>query len=309
MPEISVTTWTGVASCALSCGCFALSLLNDQKAKQVQSAKAVTHLSDLKELLPLLPLLVAVSGKAFTDNPLNCELSKKKAVITHIKETEHSSLRNSQGSWDAHAKLVRHHTSETDWALKDGNSPLLRVLGGVSADELSLTTVGDVYVAADSGRDSGGVTSLVLRSMDTVQGYKVLGLQKEEKALLMGTRLTAIGEIVNSAEPSDNLNLAIQRPTHGGPFIISKLPLRDIIMSYRSDSVAFRQAAIAFGGIGLAIFSTKLLMFGWSKWRDMQISKQRRQAANRRRAAQREQIIGSLLRQFSADTVASDAVQ
>lgn len=59
-----------------------------------------------------------------------------------IKETEHSSLRNSQGSWDAHAKLVRHHTSETDWALKDGNSPLLRVLGGVSADELSLTTVG-----------------------------------------------------------------------------------------------------------------------------------------------------------------------
>ncbi len=72
-------------------------------------------------------------------------------------------------------------------------------------------------------------------------------------------------------EPSDNLNLAIQRPTHGGPFIISKLPLRDIIMSYRSDSVAFRQAAIAFGGIGLAILSTKLLMFGWSKWRDMQI--------------------------------------
>lgn len=60
-------------------------------------------------------------------------------------------------------------------------------------------SAGDVYVAAYSGRDSGGVTSLVLRSMDTVQGYKVLGLQKEEKALLMGTRLTAIGEVVNSA--------------------------------------------------------------------------------------------------------------
>ena len=81
-------------------------------------------------------------------------------------------------------------------------------------------------------------------------------------------------------EPSDNLNLAIQRPTHGGPFIISKLPLRDIIMSYRSDSVAFRQAAIAFGGIGLAIFSTKLLMFGWSKWRDMQIRYSSRPSMN-----------------------------
>ena len=59
-----------------------------------------------------------------------------------IKETEHSSLRNSQGSWDSHAKLVRHHTSETDWALKDGESPPLRVLGGVNADELSMATVG-----------------------------------------------------------------------------------------------------------------------------------------------------------------------
>lgn len=72
-------------------------------------------------------------------------------------------------------------------------------------------------------------------------------------------------------DPSDHHNLAIQQPTDGGPFVISKLPLKDIIKSYRSESVAFREAAIAFGGIGLAIFSTKLLMFGWSKWRDRQI--------------------------------------
>ncbi|KAL0022091.1 hypothetical protein WJX79_006541 [Trebouxia sp. C0005] len=290
MPEVSLATWTGVASCALSCGCFVVSLANDEKAKQVQSAKAVTHLSDLKELLPLLPLLVAVTGKAYTDSPLNCELSKQKAVITRIKETEHSSLKNSQGTWESHAKVVRHHSSETDWALKDGRSPPLRVLGGVNADELPMTTVGDVYVAADSGRDTTGVSGLVLRSMDTLQGYKVLGHHKDEKALPVGTRLTAIGEIVNTnpADPRDPHNLAIQRPTDGGPFVISKLPLKDIIKSYCSDSVAFREAAIAFGGIGLAIFSTKLLMFGWSNWRDMRI-RQRREEASRRRAAQREQ--------------------
>lgn len=290
MPEVSLTTWTGVASCALSCGCFVLSLANDQKAQQVQSAKPVTHLSDLKELLPLLPLLVAVSGKAYTDNPVKCELSRQKAVITRIKETEHSSLKNSQGTWESHEKVVRHHSSETDWALKDGRSPPLRVLGGASADELPMTTVGDVYVAADSGRDTTGVSGLVLRSMDTLQGYKVLGHHKDEKALAIGTCLTAIGEVVNTnpSDPSDHRNLAIQRPTDGGPFIISKLPLKDIITSYRSESVAYREAAIALGGIGLAIFSTKLLMFGWSKWRDMRI-RQRREAADRRRAAQREQ--------------------
>ena len=59
-----------------------------------------------------------------------------------IKETEHSSLKNSQGTWESHAKVVRHHSSETDWALKDGQSPPLRVLGGGNADELSMATVG-----------------------------------------------------------------------------------------------------------------------------------------------------------------------
>ena len=57
---------------------------------------------------------------------------------------------------------------------------------------------GDVYVAADSGRDTSGVSGLVLRSMDTLQGYKVLGHNKQEKALAVGTCLTAIGEVVNT---------------------------------------------------------------------------------------------------------------
>lgn len=59
-----------------------------------------------------------------------------------IKETEHSSLKNSQGIWESHEKVVRHVSSETAWALKDGRSPPVRVLGGASADELPMTIVG-----------------------------------------------------------------------------------------------------------------------------------------------------------------------
>ena len=65
-----------------------------------------------------------------------------------IKETEHSSLKNSQGTWESHEKVVRHHSSETDWALKDGRSPPLRVVGGASADELPMTTVGQAFDTA-----------------------------------------------------------------------------------------------------------------------------------------------------------------
>lgn len=50
----------------------------------VLADQGCTVCSDLKELLPLLPLLVAVSGKAYTDNPAKCELSKQKAVITQV---------------------------------------------------------------------------------------------------------------------------------------------------------------------------------------------------------------------------------
>ena len=57
---------------------------------------------------------------------------------------------------------------------------------------------GDVYVAADSGREVSGLAGLVSRSIDVVQGFKVLGHHRVERALPMGTRLTAIGELVNT---------------------------------------------------------------------------------------------------------------
>ncbi len=68
-----------------------------------------------------------------------------------IKETEHSSLKNSQGIWESHEKVVRHLSSETAWALKDGRSPPLRVLGGASADELPMTIVGLASALLHSG--------------------------------------------------------------------------------------------------------------------------------------------------------------
>lgn len=90
-----------------------------------------------------------------------------------IKETEHSSLKNSQGTWESHAKVVRHHSSETDWALKDGRSPPLRVLGGVNADELPLTTVGLasalLHTVRHSCLHSVSIVSKLLQDMDMEQ--------------------------------------------------------------------------------------------------------------------------------------------
>lgn len=53
-------------------------------------------------------------------------------------------------------------------------------------------------MAADSGREVSGLAGMVSRSIDVVQGFKVLGHHRVERALPMGTPLTAIGELVNT---------------------------------------------------------------------------------------------------------------
>lgn len=69
----------------------------------------------------------------------------------------------------------------------------------------------------------------------------------------------------------DSSSFAIQQPSNGGPYVISKLPLREVITSYHAESHTFKLAAWAFGGVGVAILGTKAAMFGWSKWRDRRI--------------------------------------
>ena len=58
---------------------------------------------------------------------------------------------------------------------------------------------GEAYIDADYVPASTSTTSqIALRTMDALQGFKVMGTQKVEKALPVGTALTAIGEVVST---------------------------------------------------------------------------------------------------------------
>ena len=57
---------------------------------------------------------------------------------------------------------------------------------------------GEVYIDADIIQASSSTTSQIAhRTMDALQGFKVMGTQKVEKALPIGTHLTVIGEVVS----------------------------------------------------------------------------------------------------------------
>ena len=58
---------------------------------------------------------------------------------------------------------------------------------------------GEVYIDADAAEASNTTASrIAMRTMDALQGFKVLGTQKQEKALPIGTDLTVVGEVVST---------------------------------------------------------------------------------------------------------------
>ena len=62
--------------------------------------------------------------------------------------------------------------------------------------------------------------------------------------------------------------LKLQKPRNGKPFVISDKSLNDIVESYQQNAAGFKAAAFLFGGIGLAIFGTKLARYGLFKWKE-----------------------------------------
>ena len=62
--------------------------------------------------------------------------------------------------------------------------------------------------------------------------------------------------------------LKLQKPRDGKPFVISDKSLNDIVESYQQNAAGFKAAAVVFGGIGLAIFGTKLAQYGYFKWKE-----------------------------------------
>ena len=67
---------------------------------------------------------------------------------------------------------------------------------------------------------------------------------------------------------SPTTGLKLQKPRNGKPFVISDKSLHDIVESYQQNAAGFKAAAVVFGGIGLAIFGTKLAQYGYFRWKE-----------------------------------------
>lgn len=152
---------------------------------------------DLKALAPLVPLVVAVTGRVWTARPLSCELSETAAAIVELQE-ERKGERRAGAVWVRQSEPVRTSVREAEWCLQEAsgepgrqNEPMqLPVLAGSSAHGDYLQSSGDVFVPAQGG---GVMDALV----GELAGHRHLGQRIRERALPVGTAITAVGELAD----------------------------------------------------------------------------------------------------------------
>ncbi len=139
---IAYVSWPGVAF-SLAGGVFYLiAWAKGTRARQINNAKQVDKIAgmyrddsachyatashpplfttpDLTLLGNVLPLLVAVTGRVWTDRPLKCELSDSNAAIVEVFEDQLSMKHLVGETWVKDVQRVRSSIRETPWVLEE----------------------------------------------------------------------------------------------------------------------------------------------------------------------------------------------
>ncbi|GAU30719.1 hypothetical protein TSUD_39430 [Trifolium subterraneum] len=198
---------------------------HEREARILKSVTRVNRLNDLAQLLDAerLPLVVTISGKVASENPINCEITGLKSVIVeervnklYLKKKEEEKCKcaikqkekckratkpqktcndadywtlhsEPSDSWTLHSKSISCNTKEVPWYLDDGTDHV-HVVGARGATDFG-------YTAVRSKFDESGQT-LVCGTLDSLRDKKILGLKRTERVLPVGAFLTVVGEVI-----------------------------------------------------------------------------------------------------------------
>ena len=243
--------------------------------------------AELKHLYRLVPLLVAVTGRVWASRPVKCELSENEGVIVSLRE-EQKTEKRSQNVWFSDSEPLRDVVRESPWALADGKGPfavMVPVIDGrhAAAGGNYLETSGDIFIPA-----AEGFTDQILGH---VLGVKNLGIRRTERYLPVGTVLTAVGELQEVREDQSSSmkgtfrshdKVLVLKAPQGGPFILSKLPLPDLIASAEATSVICGKIAVVFTTAGVCMLGISLIQSYLRRKRELYWERLAREARARR---------------------------
>jgi E3 ubiquitin-protein ligase MUL1 len=268
--------WGGI-SCCLSAA--ALYLLGRSSGRDAEVLKAVTRISQLKDLAKLLdieskvfPLIVSVAGRVGSETPIHCEHSGLRGVIVEETAEQHFLKHNDTGSWIQDSALMLSMSKEVPWYLDDGTARAY-VCGARGASGFVLPVGSEVF--EESGR------SLVRGTLDYLQGLKMLGVKRIERVLPTGSSLTVVGEAVKD----DVGTIRVQRP-HKGPFYVSPKSIDQLIANLGKWARWYKYASMSLTVFGVYLIAKHAIRFLLERRRRRELQKRVLAAAANKRTDQ-----------------------
>eukprot|EP00803_Ostreobium_quekettii_P007046 evm.model.scf_2293.2 EVM.evm.TU.scf_2293.2 scf_2293:14739-19974(+) len=239
----AVATWSGVASCGVGFLLYLLSRHEGRKTQDLERARPIKRLDDVLELARLLPLLIAVRGRAASDEPIQAEMTGTPSVLAEVTEELNALKQNEKGEWLPDCQLIRHQKWETNWYLTDPGKTRLGIENCQQADLLRTA----MLLSAQEYRE--GNRNLYSRILDRLTGYRPLGVKKSERVLAVGSLITIVGELTQSTEDGQR-KFVVRRPQGGGPFYISSKTLAELHASLSRVASTCKWLAVGFGALG-----------------------------------------------------------
>ncbi|KAL7126571.1 hypothetical protein ABFS83_14G197100 [Erythranthe nasuta] len=276
----------GASCCLVSALFYAVVVVMEGHAEDLESATRVSKLKDLAQLCSaasaVVPLVVAVTGLVSSDTPIKCAYSGLKGVIVENKEETHILRRNFRGVWKKESIRPSSVRNEVPWYLDDGTGRA-SVLGVLSAIELPMASLpmalgGEVFERS--------IQSSIREKIELDNGIKTLGVQKMEHVLPVGTCLTVIGEVIRDEAG----NFVIQKPCRGFPFFVSYRSVSEIIHCYRDASSLCMYASAAFGLIGVVLIAKHAFNYKKIQKREAEYKRRLLDAAAEKQASRRRDI-------------------
>ncbi|XP_057461614.1 E3 ubiquitin-protein ligase SP1-like isoform X2 [Actinidia eriantha] len=262
--------WGGISCCLSAAALYLLGRSTERDARCLKSIARVDQLKELAQLLDaahkVLPLVVTVSGRVGSDEPIKCEHSGLRGVIVEKTAEQHFLKLNDAGYWIQDSALMLSMCKEVPWYLDDGTGRVY-VIGARGATGLALTIGSEVFEEPGS---QGG-------TLDYLQGLKMLEIKRTERVLPTGTPLTVVGEAVKD----DVGTIRIQQP-HRGPFYVSHENIDQLIANLGKWARCYKYASVGFTLFGVYLLAKHAFQYVMDRRRHWELRKRVLAAAAKR---------------------------
>ncbi|GFZ04674.1 E3 Ubiquitin ligase family protein [Actinidia rufa] len=321
--------WGGISCCLSAAALYLLGRSTERDARCLKSIARVDQLKELAQLLDaahkVLPLVVTVSGRVGSDEPIKCEHSGLRGVIVEKTAEQHFLKLNDAGYWIQDSALMLSMCKEVPWYLDDGTGRVY-VIGARGATGLALTIGSEVfeepgsqggtldYLQGLKGSRFLGLIYVVVMHKGQLPGPCVLTVPvRYVEMVYLLLLLSAVTFFFNygQAVKDDIGTIRIQQP-HRGPFYVSHENIDQLIANLGKWARCYKYASVGFTLFGVYLLAKHAFQYVMDRRRHWELRKRNGNTAdqeiewNWKMAAWFKRVLAAAAKRTGQDNEGSD---